>query len=85
MIIIHIVDHNNINFIIYSDIVILLMDYILQTQANKLSINTDVIFELTLIELNYILYQLQDLIVTMHVIDQFKHFLYQMKGENLRI
>ena len=33
----------------------------------------------------YILYQLQDLIETLHVIDQFKHFLYQMKGDNLRI
>ena len=31
------------------------------------------------------LYQLQDLIGTLHVMDQFKHFLYRMKGENLRI
>ena len=32
-----------------------------------------------------ILYQLQNLIVTLHVIGQFEHFWHQMKGENLRI
>ena len=32
-----------------------------------------------------VLYQLQDLIITLHVMDQFKQFLYQMKGENSRI
>ena len=31
------------------------------------------------------LYQLQDSIVTFDVMDQFEHFLYQMKGDNSMI